>query len=288
VSLQVPQVCLGEVADIIGTDTGQIAMLASVALGTAPKLGVTMRLNHNQIRELIRAELGSDLSVTFSGAPIVNIQLRGRPVNPEELTTLIKNYLSETTPWQDAQIDVELLGSASGLELPPGEVTLRVMQKTSFASYKNTLVPIESILDGKPYGIFWVTANISIRVNVVQAARKIPFGAAISRDDVRETLSEINDPRSVYVRNCKDIIGKIARRTLMPGESLTRELLADPVLVRNGETVHLRFQKNGITVVALARAEQNGKLGQIIRVRNLDFLNTLKAQVVGRGEVRVE
>jgi len=47
----------------------------------------------------------------------------------------------------------------------------------------------------------------------------------------------------------------------------------------------LRLQRNGIVLLSRGRAEQDGKLGQIIRVRNLDFSNVLKAQVTGRSEV---
>jgi flagella basal body P-ring formation protein FlgA len=34
-----------------------------------------------------------------------------------------------------------------------------------------------------------------------------------------------------------------------------------------------------------ARAEEDGKLGQMIRVRNQDFSTVIKAQVIGRSQV---
>jgi len=71
-------------------------------------------------------------------------------------------------------------------------------------------------------------------------------------------------------------------------EAITREVLTSPYLVRSGDTVRLRFEQSGVSLATLVRAEQSGKLGQVIRVRNLDFMRSVKAQVVGPGEVKAQ
>ena len=101
-------------------------------------------------------------------------------------------------------------------------------------------------------------------------------------------MTDIADARVACLRKPEEAIGLIARRTLSPGDPLTRESLANPFLVRSGDTVRLRLERSGIRLAVLARAEQDGKLGQFIRIWSLDFSRPLKAQVVGRGEVKVE
>ena len=48
---------------------------------------------------------------------------------------------------------------------------------------------------------------------------------------------------------------------------LTSEAFSDPFLVHHGETVQLRLERNGILLTSSARAEQDGRLGQVIVVR---------------------
>jgi flagella basal body P-ring formation protein FlgA len=120
------------------------------------------------------------------------------------------------------------------------------------------------------------------------ASQKIPLEKIISADDIVEKVADIPDLRAVYARRPEDILGKASRRNFSPGDPLTSEAFSDPFLVHHGETVRLRLERNGILLTSLARAEQDGRLGQVIVVRNLEFSSTLKAQVTGRAAVRMQ
>jgi flagella basal body P-ring formation protein FlgA len=123
---------------------------------------------------------------------------------------------------------------------------------------------------------------------VLTAARKIVSGRAVSADDIEKRLTEITDLRGLYTRNPEDVLGKVSRRGLLAGDLLTRDNFSDPVMVRHGETVRLRLERDGIMLTSLATAEQDGRLGQFIRIRSADFSAFLKAQVTGRAEVRMQ
>ena len=71
-------------------------------------------------------------------------------------------------------------------------------------------------------------------------------------------------------------------------QPLTREVLSNPVVVHSGETVRVRLERGTIVLSATARAEQDGKLGEMIRIRDLEFSKPLKATIIGRGEVRID
>ncbi|MBP1623989.1 MAG: Chaperone for flagella basal body P-ring formation, partial [Acidobacteria bacterium] len=66
------------------------------------------------------------------------------------------------------------------------------------------------------------------------------------------------------------------------------ESFADPLLVRSGEIVRIRLERDGITLTSLAKAQQDGVLGQFIRVRSVDFPAFMKAKVTGRLEVKMQ
>jgi flagella basal body P-ring formation protein FlgA len=109
----------------------------------------------------------------------------------------------------------------------------------------------------------------------------------LSSGDLAERVCEIEDPRSEYFRHIDAAAGMIAKRALAPGEMLTSNCVEAASLVHNGDTVRLVALSNGIQVSTLARALQNGKLGDRIKVRNIVSNRAITAVVTGLGEVRV-
>ncbi len=207
---------------------------------------------------------------------------------PDALLQVIRSHVAEVTSWKESEIQIRSIASFTSTELPAGEVTFRVSDREPLRSYRNALIPVEILQGGKQVRTAWIAADIAIRATVVQAARRLQYGNAISEGDVKETLTEIPDARAQYLRSSTDAIGKVLRRALSPGDPLTREYLSNPLMVHSGETVRVRLERGPIVLSATARAEQGGKLGEMIRVRNLEFSKPLKATVIGHGEVRID
>ena len=223
------------------------------------------------------------------------ILLSPRPARAQSVGTgsialvhAIRSHVSELSGWEEEEIEVHSLANLNRVSLPSGDVSFHVSQKTPLASCRNLILPIEASLQGKAVGTFWIKADVTVLAKVLQAARRLPFGSTITPGDVTESLIEITDLRVQYFRRPEEAAGRVLRRTLATGEPITRECLAAPFIVRSGEIIKILFKHGAVSLAALARAEQNGKLGQVIRVRNLDFSRPVKAEVTGPGEVTIE
>lgn len=83
------------------------------------------------------------------------------------------------------------------------------------------------------------------------------------------------------------VVGKVARRTLLPGRPIPAAAVAEPDLVRRGAPVRLVFREGGLLIVAQATSLQGGGAGDVIRVRNLDSGLILAGTVQPDGTVRV-
>jgi flagellar basal body P-ring formation protein FlgA len=282
------EVSISDVAELSGSDQRRIDELRKVSLGPAPEVSVVRNFGRDEIRRAIETSTGRSSDLNFRGAASVRVRSTASAAELEDLTPVIRAFIASVTAWQESQIDIVSISNLKTIELPHADVKFRIPPKTPLLSLKNALLPIEVIVDGSPYQLFWLTADIRIRANIVVAARKIPYGKTLSADDVVFTQGEVINPHAAYETNCESVIGKISRRNIAAGESFTRELLENPYLVHSGQTVQVHLRRNGIDLAAIARAEQDGKLGQVIRVRNLDFSHMLKAQVVGPGEVKVD
>ncbi len=288
VSISASRVLLGQVAEISGDDEERVEQLRNLPIASMPSLGIVLNLDRRQILERISAALPGISDLRISGSMDVRIVLQGRALELNDLIPLIKSHLAAATSWQESEIEIGSIGNLKGIEIPPGDVSLQISERQAQPGARGALLSVEMMLDGKPYRTFWTNVEFQIHAEILQAARQILYGKTITPQDVRTAQVEIRDARIACLRKPEDAVGLVARRTLSPGDPLTRESVTSPLLVRSGETVHLRLERNGIRVVALAQAEQDGKLGQFIRIRNLEFSRPLKARVVGRGAVKVD
>ncbi len=102
-----------------------------------------------------------------------------------------------------------------------------------------------------------------------------------------EYPSGIATTRGDIILNRAAIVGKIARRTLLPGAPIPSNAVADPKIVANGAKVRIVFEEEGLTITAYAAALQAGGVGEVISLRNLDSGLTISGTVQPDGSVRV-
>ncbi len=246
------------------------------------------RLGEGSVRRLSATIVASLLFMFFFLTPHVSMSARGIGPETGALAGAVRIHVASSTAWKETQVEVRSVGLVNEIQIPAGTTEFRVTPGTAVNTLRNLILPMEALTDGKPQMTFWVYADIRVHSPVVQAARRVTYGSTITADDVRVAETELSDLRVEYLRSSDEAIGKTLRRSLSPGDPLTRDSLVSPLLVHSGEIVRLLLQSGKISLAASVRAEQNGRLGQTIRVRNLDFSRSIKALVTGRGEVRVE
>jgi flagella basal body P-ring formation protein FlgA len=93
--------------------------------------------------------------------------------------------------------------------------------------------------------------------------------------------------RMMIVPDRAELVGNVARRTLLPGRPVPVIAVAEPDLIPRGAPVELVFQEGGLTILAQATSLEAGSAGDVIRVRNMDSGLIIKAVVQPDGTVRV-
>ncbi len=84
------------------------------------------------------------------------------------------------------------------------------------------------------------------------------------------------------------VIGKVARRTLLPGQPIPMSAVRDPYLVVQGKPVLVVYEQGGLVISMRALALQNGGAGDVVSLRNTDSGATIKGTVAADGSVRLE
>ena len=94
------------------------------------------------------------------------------------------------------------------------------------------------------------------------------------------------DPNAVILDRAA-AVGKMALRTLLPGQLIPVTAVGTPRLVHNGAAVMLYFAEGGIEITATGSALQDGAFGDLIHVRNDDSGLTVSGVVQADGSVRI-
>jgi flagellar basal body P-ring formation protein FlgA len=83
------------------------------------------------------------------------------------------------------------------------------------------------------------------------------------------------------------VVGKMARRTLLPGKPIALAAIGNPRLVNNGSEVTLVYADAGLQITAAGQALQDGAFGDLVRARNSDSGVTVSGVVQADGSIRI-
>ena len=281
------KVLLKDIASIEGTDAAAVKNIGSFPIIDAPEFGAVKTFSRHQIEEIIFRAWDASPEIRISGAPIVQITLQGRRITAQEIVPVLKAFIMERTPWLEQEIEVYSIKNLEKIEVPAGEFDLRISDKSPVFGKGKILVSFDAVRSGKSLTSFWMTAGIRVHARILTARKRIPYGKVMTPDDIALAEKEIEDPESALIREPSEVIGKVTKRSFSPGDPLNREALMKPFLVKSGDTVQLRLERNGLILTSQVTAAQDGRLGQVIKVRNLEFSSVLKARVTGRAQVEM-
>ena len=93
--------------------------------------------------------------------------------------------------------------------------------------------------------------------------------------------------RTAVVESPRVLAGKMARRTLLPGEPIPMNAVDDPKLVTRGVQAAILFEEGGLTIVGVGIPLQSGALGETIQVKNVDSGRIIIGRVQSDGRIRI-
>lgn len=133
------------------------------------------------------------------------------------------------------------------------------------------------------------TAAHAAGIDLPVPRQTIAAGTEISHQDLVERKFPTRTAQQFAVStNRAQLVGMVARRTLLPGQPVPVSSVEKPVLVRRGEPARLVFREQGLTIIMQVEALQNGGAGSFVRVRNIDSGLVVSGRVQEDGTIRVE
>jgi len=272
---------LGDIAVVRGEDEALAAKARAIAMGRAPWSSESIVFDrHTVLARLASCGVPAE-RVEFTGAERVAVRPNEREVPEEQVLAAAWAHLEAQPPaagaarWVPARAPEPLRIRADG------EVSLRA--STGKAPGGEALVEIAAVRDGQVLAATAVAFKAQYPQRRAVTTRDVPAGGAITPENTR-----VED---VYVdararEPWSDPFGQVtpvalkAGTVLRPG-LLTRALAA--VLIRRNQSVVMRLRGEGFVITAVALALEDGRAGELIKVRNVDSHRVVTVRVALDG-----
>jgi flagellar basal body P-ring formation protein FlgA len=92
---------------------------------------------------------------------------------------------------------------------------------------------------------------------------------------------------AMFIEARQNLLGRVARRTLLPGQPIPTNAVEDPWAVAKGAVVKIVVEDSGLSIVTYGSALQSGSAGSIIPIRNVDTGVIIRGVVQPDGTVKV-
>ena len=120
----------------------------------------------------------------------------------------------------------------------------------------------------------------------------VPVATIYAGDIIKPTMlrdqayPESYKPRLPVVDSAARAVGRIARRTLLPGETIPSIAVEEAKLVTRGAPTVIVFDEHGVTISTLGTALANAAVNEAVSVRNTATGRIVQGIVQADGRVR--
>lgn len=277
---------LGDVADIQGGDPALVTRLRAVEVGRSPLPGLSRTLDLPYIKARVRLAQIDPAGLTWDVPPAVTVLAASQRLPGSDLVAAAREQVLALRAAEGGPASIQPTAIPPDLTLPAGTLELKARVRPGTDLSGTVPVTVEAWVDGAQVRSLSVGVKVVPLAEVLVAARLIPRHSLIGPEDVkveRRPLGTGTEP----LREPAAALQQRAIRTINPGEPILATLLEFPPLVRRGDIVTLTVQGPGLTAVTQGEAREDGKAGQIIRVRNRTSGREVYGQVEGERSVRV-
>ncbi|MBI5760056.1 MAG: flagellar basal body P-ring formation protein FlgA [Planctomycetales bacterium] len=308
------EIVIGDVARVTGGNESLRNRIAALDLDDAPRAGDSMEFTPPQIEFRLRvaginmdrvAIRGAAVRVTARSTngerskitPAVAVSSTSQPESAlkRAVTDAAKKCVLARLPWNTEDVRITLtqpLGRELQQADPGGRYSCSAELRSSGPPVGRVQVRVFVETEGRSPLEVPVLLDVRHFDNVVVASKTLERGQPIAKGDLfvdRQEVTALND----YCSSPERLVGTKARRSIQALQLVRHTDIEErgkaetPVLVKRLDVVKL-VAKSGILIVTTSgEALQDGRVGERIRVRNVDSKAIVLGRVISATEVEI-
>ncbi len=265
----------------IGDLIDNAGIVADVPIFRAPDPGETGAVPASRVAEAVRAH--AIVGLDTGGATEVVVTRISRAIPAKEVQARIAEAL--TSRYRVGSPDDLMLSFDRALltvHVDPAVTELKVLR----LAYDQRSGRFDIVFDGASRPLRF-TGTAVPGTDAVILARAVGRGEVIKSSDIVVERRAKADVGPEVVKDADLAVGFAARRSMPPGQVLTKTDLTKPDFVVRDADVTLVFQVPGIMLTVRGKALDSGAEGDTVNVLNVQSKRTVQGVVTGPGRVLV-
>lgn len=290
-----PEVIFPKEAEVSNTtviavfQVAELKELSGAAFNELAKMSLVDNIeNHQQItlsgdeiskklRDLVKQSVElRKINPSFTIPSEVKISIRQDGISKIEAEKSIKNHLMANCGVCDIQVRLTNIPKVSAKSW-----SIDWNQEIRYGSF---MIPVR---DANGLASKWVTGTARVLKRVPVAKKLIRFGERIQAEDLELMESDITFVKE-ETPQMDQLVGLAANRTLSPRMPIILSDMKREPAARRGQVVKALIGDNDFEISINASAEENGFVGDMIKVKNPETQKVMSAIVIDKGVVKVQ
>ncbi|HYV38338.1 MAG TPA: flagellar basal body P-ring formation chaperone FlgA [Gemmataceae bacterium] len=290
-----PVVMLGAVASIDGGEPWIRQKIGSLDVAEVSAAGKSVVISCEQVALRIQLAGFDTQSFKVIGPAQTMVKMVAVGLTQEDVVKVAQQAVMQRLKAAPQDVEFRLVEPVRlpALSIAPDESLRFVVETQSQAiTVGKTRIDVGIVVNGQRRAAVTVVLEVSACRDAVIATRRIEAGELLQADCLRKERRAVR-PGDAWVPYSDQLLGKRVAHAISAGQTITSASLAlpvddDEVVIHNRDTIKLVAVLGSMRVLATGEALQDGKLGQLIRVRNIESGKTVAGRVLDSGNVEVE
>lgn len=288
VEIDSADILLGQLADVDGADRAVTEPISHITIGRSPLAGQSRTISRDYIYLRLR-QAGYDPDfVTINAAEKIVLKRRAIHISAADIEMLVREYVVANPPYSGADMTITAVRIPGGVMLPHGNVQHEIQYLSQNGPSGTLPINIFFSVDGAPVKRLMATVNVTLMKDVPVTRYPIARYQPIQEDDLMMQKLDVAELPANTVFSFKEIEGQRARRTIGSQSILRKDQFEHPPAVKRGDRVIIVAESRGLRITALGEVKNPAKVGDRVRVVNLDSNKTLLARVIDSRTVQVD
>lgn len=274
--------------DIVSFDESSplTASLATKVIASSPEPGNKRTLNSVSVKNQIMRKNHLSIYTQWTGSRVVNVIRPGQEVLPEKLIDSITSFLKEHKhELPKAEVSFNPKSLPIPFMLPQGKLDIEIIPSNPNI-LKSTRFSIICRVNGKVEKNFSIQGELRALAPVVIVSESLRRGAILTPANTKKVVKDLTEHEDPLTDQ-RLILGKRLKRSIRSHSVIGASDVEIPPMIKRGQVVKIVFYQGSLYLTATGVARTDGKLNQIIRVRNANSNKLIQGRVTAPGVVEV-
>ncbi|MCW8932930.1 MAG: flagellar basal body P-ring formation chaperone FlgA [Gammaproteobacteria bacterium] len=261
--------------------------LQNIKIARSPRIGYVKRIKMQDIKILVRKQLPQTYeSIKWTGAEHIQVHARGRTIAFDELVKQAKNYLITELNDDEREVFVNVTGKKKNINLPFGKVKFEPRLNSDFLS-KRMCVWLDIYVEKQFYRSIPVWLNVEITEPVYVAKYTMQGKSTIVPALFEIKKRNVTDFSGLHVKfkDFKSVL--LLQKKMVKNEVLLAKNVKKVPAVIGGRKVTVEVIEGKLRLKLQGVAQQDGEIGDIMKIKTFHSQEVIKAKVIGRQLVQV-